>query len=382
MLTREDLLRYNRQILLPEFGTEGQQRLKDGSILVIGAGGLGSPALLYLTAAGVGRIGIVDFDVVEESNLQRQIIFTTQDVGSPKAAKAGERLRQLNPAVSVEIHPFVLTSQNALDLISKYDLIIDGSDNLPTRYLVNDACVFLKKPLVYGAIFQFEGQVTVFNQLLKDGSRGPNYRDLFPEPPPPEMVPSCNEGGVLGVLPGIIGCMQAIEALKVIAGIGQTLSGRLMIFDGYDFTTRFISFGRNPNNPVSGENPTIFKLIDYEEFCNPAQGKHASAVKEISPTEVNGMIQQGQEIQLIDVRELFEYELVNIGGVHIPLGDLGRKLDLIRKDIPVVVLCKSGQRSRQAISQLQNNFGFKNLQNLKGGIMGWRKEVDPRLEEY
>ena len=382
MLSRADLLRYNRQILLPEFGTEGQQRLKDGSILVIGAGGLGSPVLLYLTAAGVGRIGIVDFDAVEESNLQRQIIFTTQDVGSPKAAKAGERLRQLNPAVSVEIHPFVLTSQNALDLISKYDLIIDGSDNLPTRYLVNDACVFLKKPLVYGAIFQFEGQVTVFNQLLKDGSRGPNYRDLFPEPPPPEMVPSCNEGGVLGVLPGIIGCMQAIEALKVIAGIGQTLSGRLMIFDGYDFTTRFISFGRNPNNPVSGENPTIFKLIDYEEFCNPAQGKHASAVKEISPTEVNGMIQQGQEIQLIDVRELFEYELVNIGGVHIPLGDLGRKLDLIRKDIPVVVLCMSGQRSRQAISQLQNNFGFKNLLNLKGGIMGWRKEVDPRLEEY
>lgn len=382
MLSREDLFRYNRQILLPEFGPEGQQRLKEGSVLVIGAGGLGSPALLYLTAAGVGRIGIVDFDLVEESNLQRQVLFATRDVGSPKALLAGDRLRELNPSITIETHFEHLTSKNALELISRYELIIDGSDNLPTRYLVNDACVLAGKTLVYGALFQFEGQVTVFNQPQKDGTRGPNYRDLFPEPPPPEMVPSCSTAGVLGVLPGIIGSMQAMEAIKVIAGIGQTLSGRLMIFDGYDFSTRYVTFRPDPTNPISGKNPSQYTLIEYEEFCNPSHGKVMSDIKEISPLETNRIILDGEEVQLVDVRELFEFELVNIGGTHIPLGEIGRQAGQIRKDIPVVVLCKSGQRSRQAILQLQKELGLKNLMNLKGGIMQWRMEVDPELPLY
>src|SRR6267142_2349752 len=282
MLTPQELHRYSRQILLPDFHREGQQRLKDGSALVIGAGGLGSPALYYLAAAGVGRIGIVDFDTVEESNLQRQILYGTTDLGNPKAALAKDRLAQLNPYVKIETHHCLLTSENALDILSQYDVVLDGSDNLPTRYLVNDAAVLLKKPLIYGALFQFEGQVSVFNQLLKDGTRGPNYRDLFPEPPPPEMVPSCNEGGVLGVLAGIIGSMQANEAIKVLAGMGKTLSGRLMIFDSLDFTTRFLNLKSNPDNPVSGINPTIRELIDYEAVCNQDRSANKETRKEIS----------------------------------------------------------------------------------------------------
>lgn len=380
MFTTKELMRYSRQILLPGLGLEGQQKLKQGSVLVIGAGGLGSPALYYLAAAGVGRIGIVEFDAVDESNLQRQILFGTNDVGKPKVLKARDRLNDLNPNVKTEIHHCVLNSQNAMDIISAYDVVIDGSDNLPTRYLVNDACVLLNKPLIYGAVFQFEGQASVFNQLLEDGTRGPNYRDLFPEPPPPEMVPSCNVGGVLGVLPGIIGSIQANECIKVIAGIGRTLSGRLLIFDSLEFTTRFLNLKCNPDNPISGTRPTIRTLIDYEEFCNPASAKEK--LNEISPAQVKKLLDKGAIIQLIDVREPFEYALSNIGGLNLPVHSIEKNVGMIEKEIQVVVYCKSGQRSAQAIRQLQKNHGLKNLSNMKGGLIGWRDEVDSELNLY
>lgn len=378
MLTRQELVRYSRQILLPDLKLEGQLKLKQGSVLVIGAGGLGSPALYYLAAAGVGRIGILDFDLVDESNLHRQILFASSDVGSPKSTKAKERLADLNPHIKIETHQCVLNADNAMDILSKYDVIIDGSDNLPTRYLVNDTCLLLQKTLIYGAIFQFEGQVSVFNQLLEDGSRGPNYRDLFPEPPPPEMVPTCSVGGVLGVLPGIIGSMQANETIKVLAGIGKTLSGRLMIFDSLDFTARFLKLKTNPDNPVSGTNPTIHELIDYEAFCNPANTNSQVGVREISAAEVKRLLEEGTKIQIIDVREHFEYELVNIGGVNIPISMIEEKSGLIEKETTVVMLCKSGQRSAQAIRQLQHH-GFNNLLNMKGGLMKWKEEVDGAL---
>ncbi|HEV8511649.1 MAG TPA: molybdopterin-synthase adenylyltransferase MoeB [Cyclobacteriaceae bacterium] len=378
MLTAQELQRYSRQILLSELGQEGQQKLKGGSILVIGAGGLGSPALYYLAAAGVGRIGIVDFDIVDVSNLQRQILFTSEDVGKSKAAMARQRLEKLNPLIKIEVHECVLNSQNAMNILVNYDVVIDGSDNLPTRYLVNDACVLLGKTLIYGAIFQFEGQVSVFNELLKDRSRGPNYRDLFPEPPPPEMVPSCSVGGVLGVLPGIIGSMQANEAIKVLAGIGTTLSGRLLLFDSLDFTTRFVNLKPNPDNPVSGKNPTIQALIDYEAFCNPA---YHTTVKEISAPEVKKMLDDKIAFQLIDVREPQEFEFVNIGGVNIPMNDIEKKISMIKRDIPVVIHCKSGARSLLAIEKLKQH-GFTNLLNMKGGIIQWIDEVNPELTKY
>ena len=347
--------------------------------MVIGAGGLGSPALYYLAAAGVGRIGIVDFDTVDESNLQRQILYRSTDVGQPKTAKASERLTQLNPLVKIETYPCLLSSENAMDILSRYDVVIDGSDNLPTRYLVNDASVLLNKTLIYGAIFQFEGQVSVFNQLLKDGTRGPNYRDLFPEPPPPEMVPSCNEGGVLGVLAGIIGSMQANEAIKVLAGMGTSLTGRLMIFDSLDFSTRFLKLKSNPDNPVSGINPTIRKLIDYEVFCNADRGPNKETVNEISPAEVKKLLDKGTKIQIIDVREPLEYGLVNIGALNIPLNSIREKVGLIERGIPVIVHCQSGQRSRKAIVQLQQLHRFTNLLNMKGGLRRWKEEVDQKL---
>lgn len=382
MFTRQELVRYSRQILLQDLRLEGQLKLKQGSVLVIGAGGLGSPALYYLAAAGVGRIGILDFDLVDESNLHRQILYGSGDVGSPKSIKAKERLTDLNPYIKIETHQCVLSADNAMDIIKIYDVIIDGSDNLPTRYLVNDACVLLQKTLIYGAIFQFEGQVSVFNQLLDDGSRGPNYRDLFPEPPPPEMVPSCSVGGVLGVLPGIIGSMQANETIKVLAGIGKTLSGRLMIFDSLDFTTRFLKLKANPDNPVSGINPTIHALIDYETFCNPANTSGEKGVNEISATEVKRLLEKGTKIQIIDVREPFEYEMINIGGLNLPLSMIEEKAGQIEREITVIIHCKSGQRSAQAIRRLQQHHGFNNLLNMKGGLMKWREEVDGNLRWY
>lgn len=380
MFDKNELHRYSRQILLPGMGMEGQQKLKQGSVLVIGAGGLGSPSLLYLAAAGIGRIGMVEFDNVDESNLQRQILYGTQDLGKPKIRKAEDRLRHLNPHVQFEAHHCVLNSQNAMDIISGYEVIIDGSDNLPTRYLVNDACVLLNKTLIYGAIFQFEGQASVFNQLLPDGTRGPNYRDLFPEPPPPEMVPSCSVGGVLGVLPGIIGSIQANEAIKVIAGIGKTLSGRLLMFDSLDFTIRFLNLKANTDNPVSGTRPTIRTLIDYEEFCNPA--RHGQEVKELEPLQLRKMLEEGARFQLIDVREPFEYAMSNIGGESMPLKTIEDHIGTIEKNIQVVVICKSGQRSAQAIRLLQKKYGLTNLINLRGGLGRWKEEVDSKLDLY
>jgi sulfur-carrier protein adenylyltransferase/sulfurtransferase len=379
-MTQKEILRYSRQILLPELKLEGQQKLKDGSALVIGAGGLGSSALYYLTAAGVGRIGIVDFDAVDESNLQRQILYGSEDVGKSKTEKAQERLEALNPYVKFEAYHSILHAENAMAIIAKYDVVIDGSDNLPTRYLVNDACVLLNKTLIYGAIFQFEGQVSVFNELFTDGSRGPNYRDLFPEPPPPEMVPSCSVGGVLGALPGIIGSMQANEAIKVLAGMGETLSGRLMLFDSLDFTTHFINIKCNPDNPVSGNNPTIHAPIDYEEFCNPSRHR-VQTVKEINPIELKKMLDNGIKIQIIDVREPIEFDLVNIGGLNIPLKEIEKNISMIQSDVPVVIHCKSGARSELAISKLQK-LGFANLLNLKGGIIQWIDDVNPQLTKY
>jgi len=374
MLTPQEQQRYSRQILLPELGLEGQQKLKEGSVLVIGAGGLGSPALYYLAAAGMGRIGIVDFDVVDASNLHRQILFTSEDVGKPKAAIARRRLEQLNPMIKIDTHPAILNSENAMSILADYDVVIDGSDNLPTRYLVNDACVLLKKTLIYGAVFQFEGQVSVFNQLQPDGSHGPNYRDLFPEPPPPEMVPSCSAGGVLGVLPGIIGSMQASEAIKIVAGIGTTLSGRLLLFDSLDFSMRVLNLQCNPGNPLSGKNPSVHALIDYEEFCNPAH--RTVSINEITPLEVKRMLDQEIKIQLIDVREPHEFNVMNLGGLNLPLNTIEKNRDMIQRDIPVVVLCKSGTRSLLAIEKLQLH-GFTNLLNLKGGLMQWTNEVNP-----
>jgi adenylyltransferase/sulfurtransferase len=381
MLSPTELHRYSRQILLPGFDQAGQEKLKSASVLVIGAGGLGSPTLLYLAAAGVGRIGLVDFDRVDESNLQRQVLFNTQDVGKSKAQLAGSRLKDLNPNIKIEIHQLSVNSANALDLISPYDVVADGSDNLPTRYLVNDACVLLKKTLIYGAIFQYEGQVSVFNQLLADGSRGPNYRDLFPEPPPPEMVPSCSEGGVLGVLPGIIGSMMANETIKLLAGIGNTLNGRLLLFDSLDFTSRMVNIKKSASNPISGESPTIFSLIDYEAFCNPASGKNHT-VKEITPLELKQWMDSGKELQLIDVREAKEVAMVSLGGMNIPVKSLEEMQSQIRRDITVIVHCKTGARSLAAAEKLQSQFGFSNVINLKGGIIQWIVDVDPSLPRY
>jgi molybdopterin/thiamine biosynthesis adenylyltransferase/rhodanese-related sulfurtransferase len=372
MLTAQELRRYNRQILLPELGTDGQERLKNGKVLVIGAGGLGSPALLYLAAAGVGTIGILDFDKVDESNLQRQILYGSADAGLSKVARAAERLHELNPIVIIRKHEVMLNAANALEIFSPYDVVIDGSDNLPTRYLVNDACIILRKTLIYGAIFQFEGHVSVFNQPNSDGKRGPNYRDLFPEPPPPEMVPSCNVSGVLGTLPGIIGSMQASEAIKVLAGIGKTLSGRLMIFDSLDFSTHFLNIKSNP------ENVPVTKLIDYDAFCNPAA--HANTIRAISPQEVHDLL-AAKRIQLIDVREPFEYELINIGGTNIPLDEILNNVESLKKEIPVVLHCKSGQRSLEAARRL-NEKGFNNVSNMTGGLIAWKKEVDPTIKLY
>ena len=317
-LSKEELIRYNRQIILPDFGTSGQVKLKASKVLIVGAGGLGIPNLQYLTGAGIGKIGIIDFDEISLTNLQRQVLFNTSDVGESKAAVAAARLEKLNPETVFKVYKEQLSSLNAMAIIADYDLVIDGSDNLPTRYLVNDACVFLGKPLLYGAIFRYEGQLSVFNQLLEDGSRGPNYRDLFPSPPPPEMVTSCSEGGVFGALAGIIGAMQANEAIKILAGLGKTLSGRLLLFDSLYFSTRILNIKVNPENPVSGSNPTIFSLIDYEAFC---AGPMATIDDEfsISAAQLKNLMDSDNPPYLLDVREIHEFEISHINGVNIPI---------------------------------------------------------------
>jgi molybdopterin/thiamine biosynthesis adenylyltransferase/rhodanese-related sulfurtransferase len=377
MLSKEELIRYNRQIILPDFGIEGQEKLKAASVLVIGAGGLGAPNLLYLAAAGVGHIGIMDFDEVSLSNLHRQVLFNELEVGKNKAQTAKERLSLLNPNIAFQVYEEPITSQNAIEIIGHYDLVVDGSDNLPTRYLVNDACYFLEKPLVYGAIFRFEGQVSVFNYADENGLRGPNYRDLFPSPPPPDMVPSCSEGGVLGVLPGIIGVMQANEAIKIITGIGATLSGKLFLYDAQDVSTRTLNIQANPDNPLSGVNPTLTELIDYEAFCS---GVVQTVQDEITVQELQERM-KADSIHLLDVREDYEYDIANIGGQLIPLNQVVDRIPEIPNDRLLVVMCKTGGRSQKAIDQLKKE-GFDNLTNLKGGILAWQKEIDSDMDTY
>jgi adenylyltransferase/sulfurtransferase len=379
--SKEELARYNRHIIIPEFGLEAQQKLKASKVLVIGSGGLGSPVLLYLAAAGVGTIGIVDFDVVDDSNLQRQVLFGINEIGKPKVEAAKRRLESLNPHVQFNIYNTHLNSQNALDIIKDYDVIADGTDNFPTRYLVNDASVLLNKPNVYASIFQFEGQVSVFNYTGKNGETGPNYRDLYPVPPPPGLVPSCAEGGVLGVLPGIIGSLQALEVIKIITGVGETLSGRFFIFDALNFETRTFNIKRRDDNPINGKNPTIKELIDYEQFCG-MRAVEEKPVKEITVKELYNWQVLGKKFQLIDVREPHEYSIVNIGGELIPLSTVADNVNKIDKEIDVVVYCKAGARSKKAILELEEKFGFRNLYNLKGGIIAYIDEVQPELTKY
>lgn len=361
MLSPEEIRRYSRHLLIPEFGTEGQLRLKAAKVAVIGCGGLGSPILLYLAAAGVGTLGIIDGDRVDESNLQRQVLYGTESVGKPKVEETAKRLQSLNPNVKIEAHFEQLTSQNALEILGNYDLVIDGSDNFPTRYLVNDACVLLNKPLVYGAIYRFEGQVAIFNY-----QNGPNYRDLFPTPPPPELAPNCAEAGVLGVLPGIIGSLQANEAIKLLAGIGEPLTGKLFVMDALTLTTRIIRIPRMP------ERPEIVELIDYDVFCGV---KIPESKDEISSEELEEWLKSGVDFQLIDVRESYEYDIDNLSGELMPLSRLEDFIANISREKPVVIHCQGGMRSRKAIKQLREQYNFSNLKNLTGGIAAFRKIV-------
>ncbi len=381
VFSKDELARYNRHIIIPDFGIEAQMKLKESKVLVIGSGGLGSPLLLYLAAAGIGTIGIVDFDVVDDSNLQRQVLFGVDDVGKPKSETAKKRLQSLNPFITINTYNTRITSANILDILNEYDLVADGTDNFPTRYLVNDAAVLSGKPNVYASIFQFEGQVSVFNFKDANGILGPNYRDLYPLPPPPGLVPNCAEAGVLGVLPGIIGSLQALEVIKVITGIGETLSGRFFTFDALTFESRTFNISRNPANPLNGENPSIKTLIDYEAFCGLKE-QAKETLKEISVKELYEWQVRGDDYQLIDVREPHEFEIANIGGELFPLPSLSSVADKISREKKVVIHCKMGGRSAKAIRQLQEEFGFDNLYNLRGGIIAWIDEIQPELKKY
>ena len=378
-LTNEEILRYSRHLIMPEVGMDGQLKLKAAKVLLIGTGGLGAPLGLYLTAAGVGKIGLVDFDVVDFTNLQRQITFGTGDVGKPKTTAAHARLSNLNPDIEITTYETRLTSENALELFKDYDIIVDGTDNFPTRYLVNDACVLLGKPNVYGSIFRFEGQVTVFG--MPDG---PCYRCLYPEPPPPGLVPSCAEGGVLGVLPGIIGSLQAMETIKLILGTGDPLVGRLLLFDALGMRFRELKLRKNPACPLCGEHRTITKLIDYEEFCG-IRGEEAppmtDGIPEITARDLKARQDRGDNIFILDVREPHEYQICNLNGKLIPLGDLPRRVNELDSSREMVVHCRSGKRSADAIQFLQKA-GFKKLLNLKGGVLAWADEVDPTMPKY
>jgi adenylyltransferase/sulfurtransferase len=380
-LSNEEILRYSRHLIMPEVGMEGQLKLKNASVLLVGAGGLGAPLGLYLAAAGIGRIGMVDFDVVDFTNLQRQVIHGTKDVGRKKLDSAMDKMGDINPNVRLEKHEVALTSDNALDIIRNYDYVVDGTDNFPTRYLVNDACVLLKKPNIYGSIFRFEGQCTVFAY-----PGGPCYRCLYPEPPPAGLVPSCAEGGVLGILPGIIGLMQATEAVKLILGVGEPLVGRLVLYDALAMRFRELKLRRNPECPVCGDHPTQHKLIDYQEFCGaPHQEAPPTPVAhltDIEPTEVKQKIDRGHEFVLIDVRETHEYQICRIPtSTLIPLGELPKRLHELDKNAEIVAHCKSGVRSGKATNLLREH-GFKNVRNMKGGILAWSDKVDPSVPKY
>ncbi|MBI2094317.1 MAG: molybdopterin-synthase adenylyltransferase MoeB [Candidatus Omnitrophica bacterium] len=378
-LTREQILRYSRHLIMPEVGLEGQLKLREASILLIGAGGLGSPLGLYLAAAGVGRLGIVDFDVVDATNLQRQIIHRTQDVGHLKVESAKERIQQLNPDVEVVTFNQRLSRESIMDLIRPYDVVIDGTDNFPTRYLVNDACVFQKKPNIYGSIFRFDGQATVFYPF-----KGPCYRCLYPEPPPPGMVPSCAEGGVLGVLPGVIGLIQATEAIKLIMGKGEPLIGRLLLYNALKMEFREVKLKRSPECPVCGDHPTIKELVDYEEFCGlrGVEGKEQRSEHDLEPEQVKEMLQQAKGVVLLDVRERHEYDIVRIeGSTLIPLSELHLRANELDTADTVIAYCHHGHRSLQAIKTLEH-FGFKKLKHLRGGIDAWAVEIDPEMPRY
>jgi adenylyltransferase/sulfurtransferase len=382
-LQRDEYERYSRHLILPEVGLDGQKRLKAASVLCIGTGGLGSPLLLYLAAAGIGRIGIVDFDVVDTSNLQRQVIHGTSWVGKPKIDSAKNRILEINPNCQVELYNTRLSSENALDIVKSYDVVVDGTDNFPTRYLVNDACVLLDKPNVYGSIFRFEGQATVFNY-----EGGPNYRDLYPEPPPPGMVPSCAEGGVLGILPGIIGVIQATETIKIVLGQGRTLSGRLLLYNSLDMTFRELKLRPNPERPV------IEKLIDYEQFCGIPQARQEEArqmstVPEMTVKELKAIFDSGaDDFVLLDVRNPNEYEIAQLpGSVLVPLPDIERgegiekvKSLLNGNDQRLIVYCKIGGRSATAVTLLKE-VGIEGI-NVRGGIIAWSKEIDPSVPQY
>jgi sulfur-carrier protein adenylyltransferase/sulfurtransferase len=374
-LNVDELQRYSRHLIMPEVTSEGQNRLKAARVLCIGAGGLGSPAALYLAAAGVGTIGIVDFDNVDLSNLQRQILHGTKDIGRGKLESAKDRLHDINPQIEIELHKCRFSSENASQLVTAYDVVVDGSDNFPTRYLSNDVCVFARKPNVYGSVFRFEGQTTVFAPHLG----GPCYRCLFPEPPPPESVPNCAQAGVLGVLPGIIGMLQAIETLKLILGIGEPLVGRLLHFDALKVKFRELNLRRDLQCPVCGENPTIFSPVDYEQFCGV---RTEGTIPEMSPHELKRKMDAREPFALIDVREPFEYEIARIDGAKlIPLGEITERLDELDGEQPIVVHCHSGQRSAQAVQLLQQN-GFNKVYNLEGGIDAWSDQIDPNVAKY
>ena len=382
-LSNEEIARYSRHLLLPEVGMEGQQKLKAAKVLCVGTGGLGSPMAFYLAAAGIGTLGLVDFDVVDSSNLQRQIIHSTKDVGRLKIDSAAEKLQALNPFMKIVKYNTLLSSANALEIFKDFDVVADGTDNFPTRYLVNDACVLSGKPNVYGSIFRFEGQASIFAT-----KEGPCYRCLYPEPPPPGLVPSCAEGGVLGILPGLVGVMQATEVIKLILGQGEPLIGRLLLVDSLNMHFRELKLRKNPDCPVCGLHPTVTELIDYEQFCGippAAEAGAASAlvngVAQISVTDYKQQVDAGKDFFLLDVREPHEYKIANLGGYLIPLGDIQKRVNELDTSREIVVHCKSGGRSQQAAETLQR-LGFKKIQNLAGGINAWSEKVDPSVPKY
>jgi len=384
-LTNDDLGRYSRHLILPEVGMEGQQRLKAAKVLCVGTGGLGSPLALYLAAAGIGTLGLVDFDVVDSSNLQRQIIHSTKDIGRKKIDSAQEKLNALNPTLNVVKHDTMLTSANALEIFAQYDIIADGTDNFQTRYLVNDACVLLNKPNAYGSIFRFEGQASVFAT-----EEGPCYRCLYPEPPPPGLVPSCAEGGVLGILPGLVGVIQATEVIKLILGKGEPLIGRLLLVDALSMRFRELKLRKNPDCPVCGTNPTVTQLIDYNQFCGiapePAQGTQVkNGIPQISVKELKARLDskeaRNDNFLLLDVREPYEFQIAQIGGKLIPQNEVQNRLGELNPEQEVIVHCKSGGRS-QRIAELLKQNGFQRVSNVAGGILAWSDEIDPSIQKY
>jgi adenylyltransferase/sulfurtransferase len=380
-LSKDEILRYSRHLIVPEVGMEGQLKLKAAKVLLVGTGGLGAPLGLYLAAAGIGRIGLVDFDVVDFTNLQRQVIHFTKDVGRPKIDSAAEKMQALNPNVEIVKHEVALSSENALGIIKDYDYVVDGTDNFPTRYLVNDACVLLGKPNVYGSIFRFEGQVSIFAY-----AGGPCYRCLYPEPPPPGLVPSCAEGGVLGILPGTIGLIQATETVKLILGIGEPLVGRLLLYDALGMRFRELKLRKNPECPICGDHRTITRLIDYHQFCGvpqqPAKQESQLTESEIEVTEVKEKLDRGDKFVLIDVREPHEHQICHIAAAKlIPLGEIGKRLGELDPEADIVIHCKSGMRSARACGILRAA-GFKHVRNMKGGILAWSDQVDPSVPKY